>query len=141
MGPDAFADYLASINAKLTNLNKTVAYLAVLEVHFAKKVEAYPGNNESMRELEDKQRKLARLRAQVSTLNAFHTNIVKYWSNMKERIIGHVVWAPKIDANVLPYGYTRDFCVIHLDKEKFKDGFLGNTLSLGVYAVLCLPDL
>ncbi|KAG9073569.1 hypothetical protein FS749_014985, partial [Ceratobasidium sp. UAMH 11750] len=35
-----------------------------------------------------------------------------------------------IDVSV-PHSYTRDFCVIHLDKKKFKDGFLGNVLSLG----------
>jgi len=99
-------------------------------------VEADPGNNELVRELKDKQKELAGTRAQVSTLNAFHTNIVKYWSKVQDRVIGYVVWAPKIDVNVPPYGYTRDFCVIHLNKKKFKNGFLGNTLSLGVYAVL-----
>jgi len=143
MGPGAFANYLASICAKFRNLEQTVEYLVVREEKLAKKVEADPGDDKWARKLQVTQGKLAELRDQVSTLKAFHSNVMKYWSNMKERIIGHVVWAPKIDVNVSPYDYTQDFCVIHLDKEKFKDGFLGNTLSLGAYTdhPPCLPDL
>jgi len=143
MGPDAFTNYLASICAKLRNLEQTVEYLVVREEKLAKKVEADPGGDMWASKLEVTQGKLSELHNQVPTLKAFHTNVVKYRSKVTERIIGHVVWAPKIDVNVSPYDYTQDFCVIHLDKEKFKDGFLGNTLSLSAYTDhrLRLPDL
>jgi len=142
MGPDAFTNYLASICAKVTNLNNTVEYLVMRKEKLAK-VEADPADDKWARKLEATQGKLAELCDQVSTLKAFHNNVMKCWSKVTERIIGHVVWAPKLDVNVSPYDYTRDFCVIHLDQEKFKDGFLGNTLSLGAYTdhPLHLPDL
>lgn len=131
MGPDAFNNYLASIRAKIGNLNDTVTYLVAREEGLKKKVEDNPDENESAGKLEKTQNQLAELHARISTFNAFYVDVAKRWSNVNERIIGYVVWAPKNDVSAPPYGHARDFCVIRLDKKKFKNGFLGNTLSLG----------
>jgi len=45
MGPDAFTNYLASICAKVTNLNNTVEYLVIRKEKLAKKVEADPADD------------------------------------------------------------------------------------------------
>jgi hypothetical protein len=72
-------------------------------------------------------------RAAIIALDAFFVKLSKNWSELTDRIIGHVVWAPPIGVSVLPHGYAQDLCVIKLDK-KFRDGFLGNVLSLGACA-------
>ena len=93
-----------------------------------------PGNTALARELEESQQVIANLLYQTSVVQTLGNDVERQWSNPDKRIIGHVVWAPKIDVGVgvPPYSFTRDFSVIHLDKEKFKNGFLGNTLSLGM---------
>ena len=131
MGPSAFSKYLASIRAKIGNLKVTVTYLATLEKRLEKKVEDNPLDIVSANNLAEGRTDLAKLRARVASLESFYVDVTNCWSKVSERIIGYVVWAPKIDVSVPPYSYTQDFCVIHLDKKKFKNGFLGNTLSLG----------
>ena len=130
MGPNAFAKYLAFIRAMIGSLKQTIAYLVMREEEL-KKVEGNADDTGSASKLENTRQQLAELGAQMSALKAFYVQVVKQWSKLDDRVIGHVVWAPKISTSVPPYGYTPDFCVIHLDKKKFKDGFLGNALSLG----------
>jgi hypothetical protein len=48
-----------------------------------------------------------------------------------DRVIGQVVWAPPITGNTAPHGYTKDVCVIKLDKKKFWPNFKGNVIDLG----------
>ena len=55
----------------------------------------------------------------------------KYWTKPKDRVIGHVVWAPPISFSTAPYGRTRDVCVIKLDENKLRQNFRGNVLDLG----------
>ena len=55
----------------------------------------------------------------------------KDWSDPKNRVVGHVVWAPPITGNTPPHGYTQDVCVIKLDKDKFMSNFVQNVINLG----------
>ncbi|KEP47503.1 hypothetical protein V565_153460 [Rhizoctonia solani 123E] len=52
-------------------------------------------------------------------------------SEVNNRIIGHVVWSPPVTGLTAPHGYTRDVCVIKLDKEKFLPNLRGNAIFLG----------
>ena len=65
----------------------------------------------------------------------------KDWSDVNNRVIGHVVWSPPITGLNAPDspGYTQDVCVIKLDKRKFLPNFQGNVIDLGAY--LCLIKL
>ncbi|KAI0279223.1 hypothetical protein BGY98DRAFT_1096302 [Russula aff. rugulosa BPL654] len=55
----------------------------------------------------------------------------KDWSDVDNRVIGHVVWAPPITGLVDPHGYTLDVCVIKLDESRFNPNFKGNVVDLG----------
>ncbi|KAG8891709.1 hypothetical protein FRB99_003404, partial [Tulasnella sp. 403] len=87
-----------------------------------------PHAQKSAGELEETQGELTKTRTKIDTLKAFFVNVKKKWSKAEDRTIGHVVWAPPIGVAVPPHRYTRDICVIKLDK-KFKK-FLGNVLDL-----------
>jgi len=58
-------------------------------------------------------------------------DIKKHWTRPKDRVIGHVVWAPPISVHTTPHSYTMDVCVVKLDKKKFLQNFRGNVLDLG----------
>ena len=54
----------------------------------------------------------------------------------EQRVIGHVVWSPAITAGTAPHDFTKDVCVIKLDKSKFLPGFKENAVDLGA----CCPS-
>lgn len=66
----------------------------------------------------------------IDKLNRFLTDIKNSWGEPKDRVIGFVCWAPALDINVSPHGYSQDLCVVELYKEKFQK-MIGNVLSLG----------
>ncbi|KAG8976128.1 hypothetical protein FRB94_002755 [Tulasnella sp. JGI-2019a] len=55
----------------------------------------------------------------------------KDWSKVLDHVIGHAVWAPPITGFNAPHGYTKDVCIIKLDKKKFQQNFKGNVIDLG----------
>jgi len=61
----------------------------------------------------------------------FFAEMKRDWSDVDNRVIGHVVWAPPITGLVEPYGYTLDVCVMKLDESKFNPNFKGNVVDLG----------
>src|SRR3984957_7601889 len=54
---------------------------------------------------------------------------LEHFSTLDDRVIGKLHWAPKIDVNVPPKGFTRDICVVKLVKKRFED-FPGNGITL-----------
>jgi hypothetical protein len=133
MGPLAFNGYLASIQGHIGNLIDTAKYLEILANTLTNRVaDGDLDDQNSVGMLERTQGELAQTHTKISALKDFFVNVVTKWSKAKNRVIGHVVWAPGTGAAGLPHRYTRDLCVIKLDKEKFKN-FRGNVLSLGKY--------
>jgi hypothetical protein len=55
----------------------------------------------------------------------------KQWTKPRDRVIGHVVWAPPISFSTAPHSYTKDVCVVKLDMKKFSQNFRRNVLDLG----------
>jgi hypothetical protein len=95
-----------------------------------RRVEA--GGNDAQKsagELAETQDQLTKTVTKIDALKAFFVDVKKRWSKLKDRVIGYVVWTPPIGVGV-PHRYTRDLCVIKLDKKKFRK-FRGNVLSLG----------
>jgi hypothetical protein len=80
--------------------------------------------------LPETQKRLTETRTKIDALKAHFVTVKKKWSKAKDRVIGHVVWAPPISVATPPHQYTQDVCVIKLDKDKFHH-FRGNVLSLG----------
>lgn len=77
------------------------------------------------------QRELGKIRTAIEELKKFFVKIKRQWTEPKDRVIGHVVWAPPVSVSTVPHGYTKDVCVIKLDEKKFSQNFRGNALESG----------
>ncbi|KAH9066404.1 hypothetical protein EDB87DRAFT_1672238 [Lactarius vividus] len=115
MGNLTFTNYLASIQANIGTLNDAVVSLERRTKTLTKRTSAG--------ELVETRDQLTKTVTKIEALKAF-------FSKLEDRVIGYVVWAPPIGVGVPPHRYTRDLCVIKLDKKKFRK-FRGNVLSLG----------
>ncbi|KAA1475589.1 hypothetical protein DENSPDRAFT_874109 [Dentipellis sp. KUC8613] len=130
MGAPAFKNYLASIQALIGTLIDTVASLEKKISTFRGRLQDGINVDESQKNLDKYETQLANTRTQIEHLKNFFVDIKRRWSKAKDRVIGFVRWAPSIGVGVAPHHYTRDLCVIELDKEKFRS-MIGNVLSLG----------
>ena len=90
-----------------------------------------PDAGQAALDLEEFQGELRSKRTAVTELRAFSVTMSQRWKEPKDRVIGHVVWAPPIGFSTAPHGYTEDVCVVKLDKAKFWQNFRGNVLDLG----------
>jgi hypothetical protein len=131
MGTQAFNDFLASIQAKIGNLNLTLTVLRKQAASFQRRVNA--GNQQAAQDLATTQADITKKEETVEELKKFFAKMKKDWSDVDNRIIGHVVWAPPITGLNPPHGYSLDACVIKLDETKFKPKFKGNVVDLGAY--------
>src|SRR6266550_2798669 len=111
MGNRAFDYFLASIQAKIGNLNNTITVLDKRAMSYQRKADAGNAQARNLAATEDdmKNRKEA-----IEALKAFFVTMKKDWSEVNDRVIGHVVWAPPITGLNAPHGYTKDICVIKL---------------------------
>ncbi|KAJ8474297.1 hypothetical protein ONZ45_g15996 [Pleurotus djamor] len=130
MSNPTFETYLASIQSQIATFNGVVtSYENSIRTH-ERRISIGINVAESKKLLDGYRTDLARAREKVEDFKKFFVDIKKNWSNPSDRVIGFVRWAPSIEGNVAPHGYTRDLCVIELYKEKFKH-MKGNVLSLG----------
>jgi thioredoxin-like negative regulator of GroEL len=129
MGNRAFEDFLASIQAKIGILNNTVTVLEKRVASYKKKADA--GDAQAAIDLAATEDDMKNKNDVIEALKAFFVTMKKDWSEVNDRIIGQVVWALPITGNNAPHGYTKDVCVIKLDKKKFWPNFKGNVIDLG----------
>jgi len=134
MGAAAFKNYLTSTQALISTLIITVSSLEKKITMFKTRVQNGINVDDSQKKLDEHETRLANTRTQIEDLKDFFVDIKKRWSKAKDRVIGFVRWAPSIGVGVAPHRYTRDLCVIELDKEKCKS-MIGNVLSLGALLV------
>jgi hypothetical protein len=133
MGTKAFNNFLISIQGHIGNLNATVVVLQKRMTALVARVEGGgPNAQQAAGDLEETQRELAKTQVAIVELKKFFVKIKKEWTNPKDRIIGHVVWAPPVSVSTAPHNYTKDVCVVKLEKKKFFKNFKGNVLDLGV---------
>ncbi|KDQ10479.1 hypothetical protein BOTBODRAFT_163776 [Botryobasidium botryosum FD-172 SS1] len=125
----AFDDFLASIQANIGILNNTITVLEKCVVSYRKKAEA--GNQQAARDLAMTEADMNTKKETIEELRKLFAKMKKDWSEVNNRVIGHVVWAPPITGLNPPHGYTRDVCVIKLDKKKLLPNFKGNVIDLG----------
>ena len=130
MGTNAFKDFLTSISNHISELNAAVV---AWEEHIAMlKVKPEGGCLDSASDEAACQGELDKTRTAVEELEKFFMTVQEQWTQPKDRVIGHVMWAPPISVSSTPYGYTKDVCVVKLDGKKFLQNFMGNVLDLGV---------
>lgn len=77
------------------------------------------------------QGQLSKTRTAIEELKKFFVKMKKQWAKPKDRVVGHVVWTPPLSFSTAPHGYTKDVCVVKLDKERFSQNFRRNVLDLG----------
>ena len=134
MGAPAFTNYLASIQALIGTYIDSVESLEKKITTLKLRVQDGINVEESQIKLDENETELAKTRTKIDNLKTFFVNIKKRWSKPKDRVIGFVRWAPSFGVGVPPHRYTRDLCVIELDKKKFRS-MIGNVLSLGALLV------
>jgi hypothetical protein len=68
----------------------------------------------------------------VETLNDFHNTVKTSWKPPTERILGHVFYSPPLSLNMGRDGYTEDWALVEVDREKVDwEAFRGNVINLG----------
>jgi hypothetical protein len=132
MGTQAFTNFLISIQGHIGTLNNTVGILEKRITALTTRSEGGAPNAErAARELMETQSQLSKTRTAIEELKKFFVKMKKQWAKAKDRVIGHVVWAPPLSFSTTPHGYTKDVCVVKLDKTKFSRNFRRNVLDLG----------
>lgn len=125
MGTKAFTNFLIFIQGHIGTLNNTVGVLEKRVTALTARSEGGgPNAEQAARELVETRRELSKTRTAIEELKKFFVKMKKQWTNPKDRVIGHVVWAP-------PVSYTKDVCVVKLDEKKFSQNFRRNVLDLG----------
>lgn len=122
MGTKAFDDFLKSIQAEIDSLFNTVTFLDSC-------IKAFTGKPQRAGQLDTAKADLKRTSDKIEALKDFYNMMQMDWSDLKSRVIGHVVWAPPITGID---GYTQDVCVVKLDKNRFMPNFVQNVINLGV---------
>ena len=132
MGTKAFTNFLISIQGHIGILNNTVGVLGKRVTALTARSEGGgPNAEQAAGELVETQRELNKTRTAIEELKKFFVKMKKQWTKPKDRVIGHVVWAPPISVSTAPHSYTKDVCVVKLDEKKFSQNFRRNVLDLG----------
>ena len=134
MGDIAFTNYKTSIHAYIGTLLDTVKSLKKRVDAYKHKVEDGIDVDKSKVILQENEVELSKTERHINELRRFSHIIDKRWGKCKNRVIGHVVWAPPISTGQAPHDYTCDLCVVELNKEKFRN-LIGNVLCLGAVMV------
>ncbi|KAH9985617.1 hypothetical protein BJV74DRAFT_775506 [Russula compacta] len=132
MGSDAFTNFLVSIQHHISILNRIVCTLEEHITTFTARSEGGgPNTEQAEQELVETQCELRKTQTVIEELEKFFMEMKKQWTKPKDRVIGHVIWAPPISVSAAPHSYTKDVCVVKLDKKKFSQNFRRNVLNLG----------
>jgi hypothetical protein len=84
----------------------------------------------------------------IEGANALHDEVTKNRTTADRRIIGYVLHSEKIEVNVPPRGYTKDWALVQLYREVIDwANFKGNKIYIGTFlsypeltTVICLPQ-
>jgi len=132
MGTSTFNNFIKSIQGHIGTMNSLVEDLNVQAIVLTKRVAGGgPAAPQAATQLVRTKRQLDETHSAIRELKKFFVKMKTGWVKPQDRVIGHVVWAPSISLSTSPHGYTKDVCVIKLDKEKFLQNFRGNVLDLG----------
>lgn len=122
-GPEAFQTLLRSIMIKIA------------ENHIG--VDFYKRQLDELEDLDAEDRmniegELKKAAAAMITLNQLHDEVTKYWSEERQRTLGHIAYSPPIAVGTGAEAYTEDWCLVELNRDKIDwDNFKGNVIDLG----------
>ncbi|GJJ10265.1 hypothetical protein Clacol_004491 [Clathrus columnatus] len=133
---DPLQDVIDNVSARIGNLNETVKFLKITIKSLTERVANGIGLPATQYRLEEHAAELTETERKIVDLKGFYVTMNRKWSKLSDRVIGHVVYAPPIGVGgVGSNRFTRDFCIVELDKSKFTH-FIGNVLSLDLKALL-----
>lgn len=131
MGTKSFTKFLSSIEDHIRVLKNTVGVLQKWDTTLSVRSEGGGSKAEqAARELVETRHQLSKTRKAIEEVEEFFVKMKTQWTKPKDRVIGHIVWAPPICVST-PHSYTKDVCVVKLDEKKFSQNFRRNVLDLG----------
>ena len=96
-GHQSFHQLLTSIRGRIGTLNITVSILEKQATALTARLEGSdPNAKQAADELVKTQCKLSETRTAIEELKEFFLKVKKQWTKPKDRVIGHVVWAPPV---------------------------------------------
>lgn len=132
MGTESFTKFLSSIEDHIRILKNTVGVLQKPDTVLSVGSESGgPKAEQAARELVETWHQLSKTQKAIEELEKFFVKMKMQWTKPKDRVIGHIVWAPPISVSTPPHSYTKDVCVVKLDEKKFSQNFRRNFLDLG----------
>ena len=116
----------------LDEIMSAIAAHVVLADYYVRQIVTLEAQNpQNPREIRWNRRKLEEENEAIDDLETLHDDVTKHWSNIKQRNIGHVVYAPAITVDKGRTGYTADWGVFLATEANVKDAFEGNVVDLG----------
>jgi hypothetical protein len=85
-----------------------------------------------------KRQKLTEVKKDIEGLQTFYDDVKTKWSDIADRNIGHVDWAPKISVDVQGDRYSKDIGTFEVDAGRFEAHFNGNVVDLGAFRLTFL---
>jgi hypothetical protein len=133
MGTKAWGDYLNSVQIQIRNLGTAAEIKRESIGRLEGKVEEgdTPAAKKAKKELAKTRELLQETTDAINELQNLYEQTKKDFGKPSQRVIGHVVWSPAITIGTAPHGFTKDVCVVKLDKARFLPNFKGNVIDLG----------
>ena len=132
MGTKAWDDYLKSVQIRIGTLGTAAEIHRTSIVRLERKAEGdTPAAEKAKKELRKTRELLEETTDAINELQEHYEQTKKDFSKPSQRVIGYVVWSPAITIGTAPHGFTRDVCVVKLDKARFLPNFKGNVIDLG----------
>jgi len=120
--PNAFNNYLKQIEQAILDERVMVDY-------HERCIEAAP---QDLQLRDHEERDLAKAKEAIAAFQNHYHYVVQHWTDIKNRILGFVRFAPPITIDVGPKGYTQDYALIQIDSNKIDScSFTGNAIDLG----------
>ena len=69
----------------------------------------------------------------IKTLQQFHNEVTKYWSEENRCIIDHIAYSPAITVGIGTKRYTEDWAFIELDRKKIDSVTFRGNVIIGMY--------
>jgi hypothetical protein len=137
LGSEAYDIALTSIMSKIEGQAFMTDYYKKVLVSLGEAVEG--DDDARVKAREEYGRLLKVAEESVNPLDKFHSEITKYWSVMRQRVLGHIVHSPPISAGTGPKCFTEDWALVELHGEKINwTSFEGNVIDLGTFRTIAL---
>ena len=136
LGNEAFQTFLKSIMIRIGRHALSIDYVNK-ELERLTKREAGKDHDDAAKARKDRteiERQLQKAKKAIESLDKFHDEATKYWSEESQRILGHIAHSPPFAVGTGTKRFAEDWALIELDSEKIDwKAFRGNVIDLGTF--------